>query len=201
MLREDFSGWSGGEAEKLTMLILKGYSAPNFDDSFLKGMRNLKVLAMANMNFDPSLPESRWKLTKLRTLCMERCKLGDIKQLSELVNLLVLSLRESSFKELPVEIGKLSKLRVLDLTGCICCKATLIPTGILSRLSKLEGLYLSNTNKHGVSVFGMENSNEGWGAIEKYRLPHLNSFNIKVRQIECLPIDPQSFEKNRKSDV
>ena len=91
--RDDYSRLSGVEAEKLQILILKGDMSPNFDDSFFKGMRNLKVLAMSNMNFDPSLPESLWKLTKLRTLCMERCKLGDIKQLSELVNLLVLSLR------------------------------------------------------------------------------------------------------------
>ncbi|KAH9627234.1 hypothetical protein KSS87_018510 [Heliosperma pusillum] len=184
----DHSRLSGVEACKLQILILKGNISLNFDDFFFKGMVNLEVLALSDMNFQPSLPESMRKLKKLRTLCLENCKLGDIKLVGELVNLLVLSLRASFLKSLPEEVGNLWKLRLLDLNECTISELPLIPNGVLSKLSRLEGLYMFNTRSP-VSKTNLYRQEPI--ALENLRLPYLNALEIKVAAARQLPLDGQ----------
>ncbi|KAK9706554.1 hypothetical protein RND81_07G134600 [Saponaria officinalis] len=215
--RNDCSRLSGVEAYKLQILILKGDLFENVSDLFFSGMVNLEVLALSNMNFQPSLPESMRELKKLRTLCMDGCKLGDIKQIGELVNLLVLSLRESFVEELPIEIGELCKLRLLDLTGCLSRNLALplFPSGVLGKLTRLEGLYVYNNKQ---SVFETKSDDEETTSTEtksddkettstetksddkettsteNNRFPYLNVLEITVERYEALPIDGQSIQ-------
>ncbi|XP_074275640.1 uncharacterized protein LOC141599508 [Silene latifolia] len=140
----DFSCLSGVKAPLLEILLLKGdVSLTSLASDFFGGMTNLKVLSLSNMNFKLGLPESMGQLERLKTLHLHHCQLKDIKIIGRLVNLLVLSLRESSLEELANEVGELCKLRLLDMGGC---KGRIsIPANILSRLSRLEGLYMFNS--------------------------------------------------------
>ncbi|XP_074303357.1 uncharacterized protein LOC141637838 [Silene latifolia] len=188
--KKDYSRLSGVEGCKLQILILKGDLSPNFDGLFFNGMVNLEVLSLSNMDFQPSLPESMRKLKRLRTLCLEGCKLRNIELVGELVSLLVLSLRDSFMESLPNEVGNLYKLRLLDLSECTSSKLPLIPPGLLDKLSRLEGLYLYNDRQ---SVLETEFGYKGTNATENNRLPYLNALEIKVARTKELPVDGQIF--------
>ncbi|THF98957.1 hypothetical protein TEA_010296 [Camellia sinensis var. sinensis] len=112
-------------------------------DSFYKGMKELKVLALSDMY--SSLPTSIQCLTNLRTLSLFCCRLidDDISIIGALENLEILSFAVSYIKELPKEIiGHLAHLKVLDLSGCV---VELVYPGVLSSLSKLEELYVGSS--------------------------------------------------------
>ncbi|XP_074270087.1 uncharacterized protein LOC141593042 [Silene latifolia] len=196
--KNDYSRLSGVEACKLQILILKGDLSPDFDDSFFNGMVNLKVLAVSNINFQPSLPQSMRKLKKLRTLCMEGCKLGNFELVGELVDLLVLSLRGSSMENIPNEIGNLRKLRLLDLGGCTSSKLPLILTSVLNKLSTLEGLYMYIKRQ---SVLETESEYEEAYAVENIRLPFLRALEIKVEDTKELPFDGQVIKNLDKFKI
>lgn len=66
--------------------------------------------------------------------------MGDIALIGELKSLEILDLSKSSIKELPRQIGQLTRLRILDLSRCENLKA--IHPNILSRLTRLEELML-----------------------------------------------------------
>ncbi|KAL4557772.1 hypothetical protein LXL04_035961 [Taraxacum kok-saghyz] len=70
-------------------------------------------------------------------------KTSDISKIGNLEKLETLSFVHSDVKELPIEIGNLSKLKVLDLTGC--GDLFNIAPGVLQRLIHLEELYMSGT--------------------------------------------------------
>ncbi|KAE8675503.1 Detected protein of unknown function [Hibiscus syriacus] len=113
-------------------------------DDFFKKATNLKVLALARMQFS-SLPSSIRLLTSLNTLCLDHCKLGDnISIIGELKSLEILSLLESDIRFLPKEIGQLVKLKLLDVSRC--AKLKTISDGVLSSLSRLEELYMGGTS-------------------------------------------------------
>uniref|UniRef100_A0A2N9IXF9 NB-ARC domain-containing protein n=1 Tax=Fagus sylvatica TaxID=28930 RepID=A0A2N9IXF9_FAGSY len=73
----------------------------------------------------------------------DQCVLEDISLVGELKNLEILSLAVSEFKQLPREIGLLTRLRMLDLSNCT--KLEVIPPNVLSRLIRLEELYVGNS--------------------------------------------------------
>ncbi|KAK8508820.1 hypothetical protein V6N12_034922 [Hibiscus sabdariffa] len=111
---------------------------------FFKQATNLKVLDLTSMQFS-SLPWSICRLTSLSTLCLDQCKLGDgITRIGELKSLEILSLIKSDIKILPKEIGKLVKLKLLDVSSCANLK--IISAGVLSSLSRLEELYMGGTS-------------------------------------------------------
>lgn len=70
------------------------------------------------------------------------CKVKDVSIIGELKNLQVLSFVGSDIEELPMEIGQLANLKLLDLTKCE--KLILVPSGVIRGLSRLEGLYMRN---------------------------------------------------------
>nr|TKS10903.1 putative disease resistance protein [Populus alba] len=76
-------------------------------------MKELKVLDLTAVNLSP-LPSSLQFLENLQTLCLDLCVLEDISIVGELKKLKVLSLHSSDIVCLPREIGKLTRLLLLD---------------------------------------------------------------------------------------
>ncbi|KAH9623066.1 hypothetical protein KSS87_015677 [Heliosperma pusillum] len=188
MSGHDFSRLSGVKAPLLEILLLKGdVSLTTLPSTFFEGMKNLKVLSLSNMNLNLGLPESMGQLHRLKTLHLHYCELEDVKLIGKLVNLLVLSLRGSTLKELAVETGELLKLRLLDIEGCKGMKR--IPANILSRFSHLEGLYMLNSfdgwASTNIEVNSGGESNQASGS-ELDMLSHLNVLEMEVSKTEQL---------------
>ncbi|KAH9623067.1 hypothetical protein KSS87_015678 [Heliosperma pusillum] len=188
MSGHDFSRLSGVKAPLLEILLLKGdVSLTTLPSTFFEGMKNLKVLSLSNMNFNVGLPESMGQLHRLKTLHLHYCELEDVKLIGKLVNLLVLSLRGSTLKEIAVETGELLKLRLLDIEGCKGMKR--IPANILSRFSHLEGLYMLNSfdgwASTNIEVNSGGESNQASGS-ELDMLSHLNVLEMEVSKTEQL---------------
>ncbi|XP_061992069.1 disease resistance protein At4g27190-like [Rosa rugosa] len=106
-------------------------------------MEKLKVLSLDELSFLPSLPPSLKFLKSLQTLCLDHCKLGDLALVGQLGSLEFLSFIESDFKELPKEIGQLTRLRLLNLNGC--SQLEIISPNVLSSLDRLEDLGMRNS--------------------------------------------------------
>lgn len=80
-------------------------------------MGELQVLALRRISI-LSLPESVERLSNLRTLSLCNCELDeDVSRIGNIEKLEILSFVNSDFLVLPREIGKLSRLRLLDLQG------------------------------------------------------------------------------------
>ena len=131
---------------KLQFFILQsdsgGASLNTIPNTFFEVMSQLKVLALFGMHF-PTLPSTLQSLANLRTLCLDRCKLGDVAIIGELKKLQVLSMVGSDIQQLPREMMQLTNLRLLDLNYCKELKV--IPRDILSSLSRLECLFMKSS--------------------------------------------------------
>ncbi|GKB88979.1 disease resistance protein-like protein isoform X1, partial [Tanacetum coccineum] len=131
---------------KLELLFLVGGNHPlEFPTDFYDGMVELKVVVLKGMLVQ-SYPSSFEVSTKLRNLSLEYCtfdKTSDISMIGNLMKLETLSFLHSDVKELPIEIGNLTQLKVLDLTGC--SDLFNIAPGVLQRLIHLEELYMRGT--------------------------------------------------------
>ncbi|XP_028773862.1 disease resistance protein At4g27190-like [Neltuma alba] len=115
-------------------------------ENFFHNMSKLMVFGISNLCI-PSMSSPFRSLNNLCTLRLEDCQVGDISVIcNELRKLEVLSFAHSNIKELPVEIGKLCLLRLLDLTECN--ELDQISPGVLASLSNLEELYLRVRNFH-----------------------------------------------------
>ncbi|XP_059654676.1 disease resistance protein At4g27190-like [Cornus florida] len=107
-------------------------------NSFFEGMKKLEVLVLDNMKLAPS---SLSHLVGLRMLCLSDCELVNLSFIKELKNLEILVIGYIyEFKEMVVEIGQLTSLRLLDLRKFN--KDIGFPSGSLSCLSDLEELYI-----------------------------------------------------------
>ncbi|MED6113443.1 hypothetical protein PIB30_070809, partial [Stylosanthes scabra] len=106
--------------------------------------QELKVLSLQNVSIN-SMPSVVAVLENIHTLRLEACNVGDISIIGQkLKKLEILSFAKSNIKVLPLEIGQLTLLRLLDLTECnslIQVSAT-----VLESLSRLEELYLRARN-------------------------------------------------------
>ncbi|XP_047331803.1 uncharacterized protein LOC124935413 [Impatiens glandulifera] len=77
--------------------------------------------------------------SKLKMLSLERLSLDmSVSSIGHIKCLKILSLRDSTIKDLLNEISELTNLRLLDLTRCKC----FIFNGVLSKLTNLEELYM-----------------------------------------------------------
>uniref|UniRef100_A0A3Q7J940 AAA+ ATPase domain-containing protein n=1 Tax=Solanum lycopersicum TaxID=4081 RepID=A0A3Q7J940_SOLLC len=103
---------------KLKLLMLKLFSGNlvKLQDNFFNDMGELKVLSFI-CRFPASIccfPATIQRLSSLRTLHLINLKLDDISIIGELVNLEILSIRDTRLDELPEEIGNLTKLIILE---------------------------------------------------------------------------------------
>ncbi|KAF3614655.1 putative disease resistance protein-like isoform X2 [Capsicum annuum] len=86
-------------------------------------------------------PSSTQRLSNLRTLYLTNLTLDDISIIGKLVTLEILSIRNSYLEELPVEIGNLINLTMLEYWN-IGKERMRISPGVLSRLVRLEELHV-----------------------------------------------------------
>ncbi|KAL5825716.1 hypothetical protein ACOSQ3_021779 [Xanthoceras sorbifolium] len=157
---------------------------PKIPEIFFKGMPNLEVLHLINMDLSP-LPASLDLLVNLQTLYLEQCKLGDIAAIRHMKNLIILVLsfyRSSSFEQLPQEIGQLARLRILDLRN----RSIMIPSNIISRLTQLEELYLDYWyDQRKVETLDFERYVVSFEELKD--LSHLTALEICVANVENIP--------------
>nr|XP_004299759.2 PREDICTED: disease resistance protein At4g27190-like isoform X2 [Fragaria vesca subsp. vesca] len=175
---------------ELKLLVLNAtvmdYYSLEIPCNFFKEMTKLKVLDLTSLSI-PALPPSLQFLKSLKTLCLDACTLGDIALIGHLENLEILSFLRSEFKELPKEIGQLTHLRLLDLTGC--SQLELIAPGIISNLKRLEELRMGNSFNRWETegVTGTEKSNAS--LLELKHLSKLSTLHIHIVDANILPTD------------
>ncbi|GKV47376.1 hypothetical protein SLEP1_g54281 [Rubroshorea leprosula] len=150
-------------------------SSPIPPDLF-RGTGELRVLGLTKTW---SMPQSISLLNNLQTLRLDRSVLkvedtGAV--IGKLKNLQVLSLVGCDIEELPEQIGQLAELKLLDLSDCNNLKV--VPSGVLSSLSKLEELYMRNGFDQWEIEDVKEQENKNASLSE---LKHLNLTAIEVR--------------------
>uniref|UniRef100_A0A1U8Q259 Disease resistance protein RPS2-like n=1 Tax=Nelumbo nucifera TaxID=4432 RepID=A0A1U8Q259_NELNU len=134
-------------------------------------MKSLVALDLSCTHIS-SLPPSLPCLMNLHTLCLDSCtSLTDISMLGKLTALQLLSLSGSKIEKLPEEIGKLSNLKLLDLSHTYNLKT--VPPNVISSLSRLEELNM----KH--SFYGWEVEGYGSGS---------NASFAELTSLECLTV-------------
>ncbi|KAB2629132.1 disease resistance protein [Pyrus ussuriensis x Pyrus communis] len=151
----------------------------------LRDMKELKVMDLTWVRIS-SLPPSLHLLQNLRTLCLDHCILGDITLVGQLLQLEILSFINSEFKELPEEIGKLTRLRLLDLKGCY--KLEVISPNVISRLTSLEDLRMKNSFNGWVPE-GVTGERSNASLSELKDLPRLAALSIHVPDAGSIPRD------------
>ncbi|KAE8725169.1 hypothetical protein F3Y22_tig00009009pilonHSYRG00183 [Hibiscus syriacus] len=177
------------ECPNLTFFSMHGsVEVPN---PFFKGMQRLNVLEFTGTNFT-TLPSSLGFLKTLCTLRLIGCDVEDIVILGELENLEILDLRRSRMDMLPKEIGHLTKLKLLDLSSCVFLK--LISPNVLSKLSKLEELYLYNSFD-GWEIEGIENPRSKASLMELQHLSRLATLEVHIPNAEAIPKEYLFLEK------
>ncbi|KAH7513148.1 hypothetical protein FEM48_Zijuj12G0165900 [Ziziphus jujuba var. spinosa] len=121
-------------------------------------------------------------LQNLRTLHLEYCVLGDISRIGGLEMLEILSLIGSRIEELPMEIGNLQHLKVLDMTKCKGLNR--IPPGVLSRLTTLEELKIFCFNNWN----SLEGNEEKTSASLDEIIPRdLKVLNVQIPKMKFVP--------------
>ncbi|KAI4354365.1 hypothetical protein L6164_003235 [Bauhinia variegata] len=159
-------------------------------DSFFEGVMNLKVLDLTRLIIS-SLPMSLSSLTKLKTLCLDRCALGGMAALASLKNIEILSLLNSSITMLPTEIGQLTRLRMLDLSSS---GIELIPPNVISRLINLEEFYAGDTSIKWEAENATKHSKNA-SIAELSQLPRLTALDIQIQDTSLLPQDDSFLAK------
>ncbi|GAY69457.1 hypothetical protein CUMW_272160, partial [Citrus unshiu] len=175
---------------ELLLLHTKGLCSMQVKDHFFKGTEGLKVLNFTGIHFS-SLPSSLGCLINLQTLCLDYCRLKDIAIVGQLKKLEILSLVYSDIKQLPLGIGRLTRLQLLDLSNCRSLE--LIPPNVISKLSRLEELFMHNSFSQWDKVEGGSNAS----LVELKGLSNLTTLEIDVSDSEILPPDFVSVELER----
>ncbi|PHT27497.1 hypothetical protein CQW23_32901 [Capsicum baccatum] len=107
--------------------------------SNLRTLTNLTLDDISIMRLP--FPSSTQRLSNLRMLYLTNLTLDDISIIGKLVTLEILSIRNSYLEELPVEIGNLINLTMLEYWN-IGKERMRISPGVLSRLVRLEELHV-----------------------------------------------------------
>ncbi|GMN69995.1 hypothetical protein TIFTF001_039040 [Ficus carica] len=166
-----------------TLLLQDNNKITDIPSKFFEMMNELRVLDLSAIQAT-SLPTSIKILKNLRTLHLDRCKFTDVSVLGELEKLEILSLKESLIEELPDKMGRLSNLRMLDLTLSYNIKR--IPPNLISRLFYLEELYLQGSFAQWQE--GMEGTSNRNACFEELlNLRSLTIVKIDIADVRCLP--------------
>ncbi|GMI78962.1 hypothetical protein HRI_001565500 [Hibiscus trionum] len=172
------------ECSSLSLFHMAHDGSVEIPPHFFRGTKSLKVLDLFEMQF-PSLPESINHLTDLRMLCLKGSAVEDITIIGELTKLEILNLAHSSIKALPEEMAHLSRLKLLDLSSC--SNLIIIPPDVLSRLSKLEELYMDESfaEWEDADVVGNERRNASLDELNSLR--HLTTLHVDIPDAQMIP--------------
>ncbi|KAD7478959.1 hypothetical protein E3N88_02095 [Mikania micrantha] len=123
------------------LMLMDGNEHLKFPQDIYKSMEKLEVVSYENMYVPSSLLTFQHSITKLRTLSLRSCWFinDDISLIGSLSNLETLTLVDCRISRLPRVIGKLKRLKLLDLTGCV---DLFIDDGLFENLAGLEELYM-----------------------------------------------------------
>ncbi|KAJ7954369.1 Disease resistance protein [Quillaja saponaria] len=147
-------------------------------------MREVKVLCLSKMMLISSPPCIFHGLKSLRALYLYECILEDIAIVGELKNLEILSVHQSGIKQLPSEIGRLRRLKMLVLKHCTSLKV--IPPRVISNLICLEELDMegSFTNWEVEARCNTKSCNASLAELNE--LPNKRSLCISIPYSETL---------------
>ncbi|XP_057468263.1 uncharacterized protein LOC130757536 isoform X2 [Actinidia eriantha] len=170
-------------------------------DRFFSGMKKLTVLVFNEICL-LSLPSSLAQLANLRMLYLNKCELGDIKILGDLkTKLELLSLRGSDIEVLPREMGQLTRLLLLDLRDCY--KLTVIPQGVISKLTKLEELYIPDGFDKWEATTDKQQDTSSNASLDE--LTSLNdqliTLHIHIPDVILLPTKQLKFENLKRFKI
>ncbi|KAK2640403.1 hypothetical protein Ddye_028198 [Dipteronia dyeriana] len=147
-------------------------------NDFFTEMPKLQVLHLIEIDLSP-LPTSISHLVNLQTLCLDKCKLGDISIIEKLEKLETLSFRGSKIEKLPEKMHRLTSIRLLDLTNCSTLK--IISPNVISCFTQLEALYMYNTSiRWEIGGLNIGRKNVGLDELKRLR-DHLTTLEI------CIP--------------
>ncbi|AES70149.2 NB-ARC domain disease resistance protein [Medicago truncatula] len=165
-LKDLFSSEFYGSKLEILILHVNMWGTVDIPISFLGSISGLRVLNLSNKSINLerptlSLPQSISSLMNIRSLLVERVYLGNISILGSLQSLETLELDHCQIDELPCEIQKLKKLRLLNLEKCEIRSNN--PIEVIQRCTSLEELYFC----HSFNNFCQEIT---LPALERYRL-------------------------------
>ncbi|XP_024156556.1 uncharacterized protein LOC112164559 isoform X2 [Rosa chinensis] len=173
---------------KLLILFLQSNVWLNeIPEYFFQSLNVLRVLDLSRTRIS-FLPTSFNTLINLQTLYLDGClsTIENISILGKLKKLEILSMRELPLVELPKEIGDLSHLRMLDITGDYVDN---VPSEVICNLNLLEELYMQcNFADWGSKVEGA--GEENIVAFDELTgLSCLNVLKVFISDAKCLPKD------------
>ncbi|XP_050371152.1 disease resistance protein At4g27190-like isoform X3 [Argentina anserina] len=162
----------------LILLLNENYDLDEIPESFIKSLNELRILDVSRTSIYV-LPQSFRLLTNLQALYLDGCfKLIDISIVGKLQKLEILNV--SSLEELPREIGHLTNLRILNVWSCMTIT---IPCGVISKLHKLEELYLGRCELKSWGI--REESMIVFGEIAG--LSNLKTLHVRIAHHKCIP--------------
>ncbi|KAG8372066.1 hypothetical protein BUALT_Bualt12G0027900 [Buddleja alternifolia] len=165
-------------------LLLIHYSRKSkiqMHDKFFEAIKELDVLSLKYLSFR-SFPQTMDLLKNLLTLNLESCTdLESISIVGELSSLEILRCHScDSITELPLEIGRLTRLRLLEFSNCRSLKR--IAPGVISSLVHLEELKMIGSFK------GWEAEKNG----KERRNASLNELQ-SLSNLTCLEIEIEDY--------
>ena len=176
---------------ELQFLLLRSDLFIKIPNTFFEGMNQLKVLDLSRMAFG-TLPSTLQFLANLQTLCLDSCYMwGDIAGIGELKKLQVLSMMNSQIERLPKEMGQLTNLRLLNLNNC---KVKVIPQNILSKLCRLECLFMRSSFSKWEVVEVSDGKSNNACLSELNHLDHLRTIEIEISDVEMVPEEDKFFQ-------
>ncbi|XP_022150721.1 probable disease resistance protein At4g27220 [Momordica charantia] len=179
---------------KVQLLMLRGAvfeERHELAPTFFEEMKEVKGLELNRMKVSES-PPSLYSFANVRLLHLIDCELGNIDMIGELKRLEILSFKGSNIIQIPLEISQLTQLKVFDLSSCN--RLEVIPPNILSRLTKLEELYLETFGRWEGEELNKKRKNASLSEL-KY-LPHLCRLNLWIQDEKIMPKQLFSTELN-----
>ncbi|KAG8479960.1 hypothetical protein CXB51_024974 [Gossypium anomalum] len=180
------------ECSGLSFFHMTHNSSVKIPPHFFRRIESLRVLDLHQRLSFPYLRESITHLREsinhlinLRMLRLRGCPVEDMTIIGELKNLEILNLACSSIKVLPKEIANLSRLRLLDLSGCRALR--IIPPNVLSSLSKLEEIYMEGSFDEWENEGVVGNKRRNACLDELNNLPRLTTLNVHIPDVQMIP--------------
>ncbi|KAM5584117.1 hypothetical protein ABKV19_003804 [Rosa sericea] len=173
----------------LKILLLQHNANLNgIPETFLQTLNELRVLDLSHTSI--SLPPQSFSLlTNLQALYLDCCmKIIDFSILGKLEKLEILSMREYPLKELSREIGRLTNLRMLDVSDSFSHgHIVTIPSKVISKLHRLEELYMHCRFGDWGSKVEEKGEETNIGFDELTGLSYLYILTVRIWDAKCLP--------------